>query len=92
MKVKVLKNNGEDAGRKATLADNIFNIEPNDHDIYLDVKQFLANQRQGTHKSKERAEITAKQVSDTSRIASCQQPMAYWTAMSSEPAAWAANP
>jgi large subunit ribosomal protein L4 len=58
MKVKVLKNNGEDAGRKATLADNIFNIEPNDHAIYLDVKQFLANQRQGTHKSKERAEIT----------------------------------
>ena len=58
MKVKVLKNNGEDAGRKVTLADNIFNIEPNDHAIYLDVKQFLANQRQGTHKSKERAEIT----------------------------------
>jgi large subunit ribosomal protein L4 len=58
MKVKVLKNNGEDAGRKATLADNIFNIEPNDHAIYLDVKQFLANQRQGTHKSKERSEIT----------------------------------
>ncbi len=58
MKVKVLKNNGEDAGRKATLPDNIFNIEPNDHAIYLDVKQFLANQRQGTHKSKERAEIT----------------------------------
>ena len=57
MKVKVLKNNGEDAGRKATLADNIFNIEPNDHAIYLDVKQYLANQRQGTHKSKERSEI-----------------------------------
>ena len=58
MKVKVLKNNGEDAGRKVTLADNIFNIEPNDHAIYLDVKQYLANQRQGTHKSKERSEIT----------------------------------
>lgn len=58
MKVKVLKNNGEDAGRKVTLADNIYNIEPNDHAIYLDVKQFLANQRQGTHKSKERSEIT----------------------------------
>lgn len=57
MKVKVLKNNGEDAGRKVTLADNIFNIEPNDHAIYLDVKQYLANQRQGTHKSKERSEI-----------------------------------
>jgi large subunit ribosomal protein L4 len=58
MKVQVLKNNGEDAGRKVTLADNIFNIEPNDHAIYLDVKQFLANQRQGTHKTKERSEIT----------------------------------
>jgi len=57
MKVKVLKNNGEDAGRKVTLADNIYNIEPNDHAIYLDVKQYLANQRQGTHKSKERSEI-----------------------------------
>jgi len=58
MKVKVLKNNGDDAGRKVTLAEGIFNIEPNDHAIYLDVKQFLANQRQGTAKSKERAEIT----------------------------------
>ena len=57
MKVKVLKNNGEDAGRKVTLADSIYNIEPNDHAIYLDVKQFLANQRQGTHKTKERSEI-----------------------------------
>lgn len=58
MKVKVLKNNGEDAGRNVTLANNIYNIEPNDHAIYLDVKQFLANKRQGTHKTKERAEIT----------------------------------
>lgn len=58
MKVKVLKNNGDDAGRKVTLAEGIFNIDPNDHAIYLDVKQFLANQRQGTHKSKERADIT----------------------------------
>jgi large subunit ribosomal protein L4 len=58
VKVKVLKNNGEDAGRKVTLADSIYNIEPNDHAIYLDVKQYLANQRQGTHKTKERAEIT----------------------------------
>jgi len=58
MKVKVLKNNGQDAGRKVTLADSIYNIKPNDHAIYLDVKQFLANQRQGTHKTKERAEIT----------------------------------
>ena len=57
MEITVLKHTGEDTGRKITLADSIFGIEPNDHAIYLDVKQFLANQRQGTHKSKERAEI-----------------------------------
>lgn len=57
MEITVLKHNGEDTGRKITLADSIYSIEPNDHAIYLDVKQFLANQRQGTHKSKERAEI-----------------------------------
>lgn len=57
MEIAVLKNSGEDSGRKVTLSDDIFGIEPNDHAIYLDVKQFLANQRQGTHKSKERAEI-----------------------------------
>ncbi|GAB5523366.1 MAG: 50S ribosomal protein L4 [Roseivirga sp.] len=57
MEIAVLKNSGEDTGRKLNLSDDIFGIEPNDHAIYLDVKQFLANQRQGTHKSKERAEI-----------------------------------
>jgi len=57
MELVVLKHNGEDTGRKVTLSDDIFAIEPNDHAIYLDVKQYLANQRQGTHKSKERAEI-----------------------------------
>ncbi|NVJ47163.1 MAG: 50S ribosomal protein L4 [Cytophagia bacterium] len=57
MEISVLKNSGEDTGRKVTLSDDIFGIEPNDHAIYLDVKQYLANQRQGTHKSKERAEI-----------------------------------
>jgi large subunit ribosomal protein L4 len=57
MELTVLKHNGEDTGRKVTLSDDIFGIEPNDHAIYLDVKQYLANQRQGTHKSKERAEI-----------------------------------
>lgn len=57
MEIAVLKNSGEDTGRKLSLSDDIFGIEPNDHAIYLDVKQFLANQRQGTHKSKERAEI-----------------------------------
>lgn len=58
MEIAVLKNSGEDTGRKVTLSDDIFGIEPNDHAIYLDVKQYLANQRQGTHKSKERGEIT----------------------------------
>ena len=58
MEVAVLKNSGEDTGRKANLSAEIFGIEPNDHAIYLDVKQFLANQRQGTHKSKERGEIS----------------------------------
>ncbi len=57
MNVAVVKNNGEDTGRKVSLAKDIFSIEPNDHAIYLDVKQYLANQRQGTHKAKERAEI-----------------------------------
>jgi large subunit ribosomal protein L4 len=57
MELAILKQNGEDTGRKITLSDDIFAIEPNDHAIYLDVKQFLANQRQGTHKSKERNEI-----------------------------------
>ncbi|WP_143960006.1 50S ribosomal protein L4 [Litoribacter populi] len=57
MELVVLKHNGEDTGRKVSLSDDIFGIKPNDHAIYLDVKQYLANQRQGTHKSKERAEI-----------------------------------
>lgn len=57
MELAILNQNGEDTGRKVTLSDGIFGITPNDHAIYLDVKQYLANQRQGTHKSKERAEI-----------------------------------
>lgn len=57
MEIAVLKNSGEETGKKVNLSDEIFGIEPNDHSIYLDVKQFLANQRQGTHKSKERGEI-----------------------------------
>ena len=51
MEVNVLNIKGEDTGRKVTLNESIFGIEPNDHAIYLDVKQFMANQRQGTHKS-----------------------------------------
>ena len=58
MKVAVLDITGKDTGRKVELSADVFAIEPNDHAIYLDVKQYLANQRQGTHKSKERAEIT----------------------------------
>ncbi|HNP20223.1 MAG TPA: 50S ribosomal protein L4 [Fulvivirga sp.] len=58
MNITVVKHTGEDTGRKITLSKEVFGIEPNDHAIYLDVKQFLANQRQGTHKSKQRAEIS----------------------------------
>ncbi len=58
MELNVVNIKGEDTNRKVELSDSIFSVEPNDHAIYLDVKQYLANQRQGTHKSKERAEIT----------------------------------
>ncbi|WP_339921233.1 50S ribosomal protein L4 [uncultured Flavobacterium sp.] len=57
MEVKVLDFNGKDTGRKVELSDSVFAIEPNNHAVYLDVKQYLANQRQGTHKAKERAEV-----------------------------------
>ena len=58
MKVPVLDITGKDTGRKVELSSDVFEIEPNNHAIYLDVKQHLANKRQGTHKAKERAEIT----------------------------------
>ena len=58
MKVAVLDKNGKDTGRKVDLSKDVFGIEPNNHAVYLDVKQYLANQRQGTHKAKEKAEIT----------------------------------
>ena len=58
MEVSVLNIKGEDTGRKVLLNDAIYGIEPNDHVIYLDVKQFLANQRQGTAKAKERSEVS----------------------------------
>jgi len=58
MEVSVLNINGQETGRKVTLNESIFGIEPNDHVIYLDVKQYLANQRQGTAKSKERSEMS----------------------------------
>ncbi len=58
MEIAVLKTDGKKTSRKASLSDEVFAIKPNDHAIYLDVKQYLANQRQGTHKSKERNEIS----------------------------------
>ena len=57
MELAILNISGKETGRKVDLNDLIFGIEPNDHAIYLDTKQFLANQRQGTHKSKERGEV-----------------------------------
>jgi large subunit ribosomal protein L4 len=57
MKIDVLKTDGSSAGRQVDLSENIFGIEPNSHAIYLSVKAYLANQRQGTHKSKERSEV-----------------------------------
>src|SRR5690606_31384372 len=58
MEVAVFKNNGEQSAKKVNLSDNVFGIEPNDHAIYLDVKSIMANKRQGTHKSKQRNEIS----------------------------------
>ena len=58
MELAVYNIKGEDTGRKVTLSDEVFGIEPNEHAIYLDVKQYLANQRQGTHKSNERSEVS----------------------------------
>ena len=56
MELSVYNIKGEDTGKKVTLNDAVFGIEPNEHAIYLDVKQYMANKRQGTHKSKERSE------------------------------------
>jgi large subunit ribosomal protein L4 len=57
MEIAIIQSTGKSTGRKAKLSEEIFGIEPNDHAIYLDVKSYLANQRQGTHKSKQRNEI-----------------------------------
>lgn len=82
MKVKVLGINGKETGREIELPASFFGIEPNDHAIYLDVKQYLANQRQGTHKAKERAEITGstkklrkQKGSGAARIGSIKSPV-----------------
>lgn len=58
MDINVLDIKGQETGRKVTLGESVFGIEPNDHVIYLDVKQYMADQRQGTHKSKERSEVS----------------------------------
>ena len=58
MELAIYNIKGEDTGRKAQLSDEVFAIEANEHAVYLDVKQYLANQRQGTHKSKERSEVS----------------------------------
>ena len=58
MDIIVLDIKGQETGRKVTLSESVFGIEPNDHVIYLDVKQYMADQRQGTHKSKERSEVS----------------------------------
>ena len=58
MELNIVNIKGEDTGRKIELPDSIFAIEPNDHAIYLDVKQYMANNRQGTHKAKERNEVS----------------------------------
>ena len=59
MELVVLSTSGKETGRKVTLDESVFGIEPNQHAVYLEIKQYLAAQRQGTHKSKERSEITA---------------------------------
>ncbi|MBC7890862.1 MAG: 50S ribosomal protein L4 [Sphingobacteriaceae bacterium] len=58
MELSVFNISGSETGKKVTLSDEVFGIEPNEHVMYLDVKQYLANQRQGTHKAKERAEVS----------------------------------
>ena len=58
MKIEVINNKGEDTGRKIDLLNDIYKIEPNEHAVYLEVKQYLANQRQGTHKTKGKADVT----------------------------------
>jgi large subunit ribosomal protein L4 len=82
MELNVVNIKGEDTGRKVELPDSVFAIDPNDHAIYLDVKQYLANNRQGTHKSKERNEIAGstrkikkQKGTGTARAGSIKNPM-----------------
>ena len=73
MELAVVNIEGKETGRKVNLNDSIFGIEPNDHAIYLDTKQFLANNRQGTAKSKERGEIegSTRKLKKTKRNRNC---------------------
>src|SRR5210317_1483591 len=75
MELNVLNKEGKETGKKVTLNDQIFGIEPSDHAIYLDVKQYMANQRQGTSKSKERGEITGQKGTGTARAGSIKSPI-----------------
>ncbi|OQX96707.1 MAG: 50S ribosomal protein L4 [Bacteroidetes bacterium 4572_128] len=82
MELTVYNISGEDTGRKVKLNNDIFEVEPNDHTIYLDVKQYLANQRQGTHKAKERGEIKGstrkikkQKGTGTARVGSIKSPI-----------------
>ena len=82
MELNVLNITGQETGKKVKLKNSIFGVEPNDHAIYLDVKQFLANGRQGTHKAKERAEITGstrkikrQKGTGTARVGSVKSPV-----------------
>jgi large subunit ribosomal protein L4 len=82
MELKVVNIQGKETGRKVSLNDSIFGIEPNDHAIYLDSKQFLANQRQGTSKSKHRGEISGstrklkkQKGTGTARVGSIKNPL-----------------
>ena len=67
MELNVLNINGQETGRKVTLDASVFGVEPNDHVIYLDVKRYLANKRQGTHKTKERAEVASVPASSSAK-------------------------
>ena len=82
MKLNVYNLEGQETGKKVELNKSVFGVEPNDHAIYLDVKQYLANNRQGTHKTKERAEITGstrkikrQKGTGTARLGSVKSPM-----------------
>lgn len=82
MNIPIINIKGEETGRSAQLDEKVFQIEPNDHAIYLDVKQYLANQRQGTHKSKERSEIAGstrkvkrQKGTGTARMGSLKSPL-----------------